>query len=44
MVGGYHMECEPFMITQEMLYDAILAADRMGKYYQHRYASNQEKL
>lgn len=33
MVGGYHMECEPFMVTQGMIYDAILAADRMGNHF-----------
>lgn len=33
MVDGYHMQCEPFIVTKEMIYDAILSADQMGKYF-----------
>lgn len=33
MVDSYHMQCEPFMVTEDMIYDTIIAADRMGNYY-----------
>lgn len=42
MVDGYHMQCEPFMATKEMIYDAILSADQMGRYYKKARSRQEE--
>ncbi len=42
MVGGYHMECEPFMVMQDMIYSAILAADSMGRHFKQTHKQWEE--
>lgn len=30
MADGYHMQCEPFKVSPDMVFNAIMAADQMG--------------
>ena len=37
MAVSYHMKHEPFMVTEDMLYAAMLFADKMGKHFKEKY-------
>ena len=40
MADGYHMQCEPFLVTKEAVYAAIMTADQMGHYFK----SNEQRV
>ncbi|NQT67687.1 MAG: glycerol dehydrogenase [Actinobacteria bacterium] len=37
MVNSFHMQCEPFMVTENMIYDAIIAANAIGEFYKEKH-------
>lgn len=37
MVNSFHMRCEPFMVTENMIYNAIIAANALGEFYKDKH-------